>query len=163
MAGRRGLCVEINDRMICMEVLSMGNRKETVNEARFSLTIKAEQVPVDQLEAGLGVKATRIIRKGEEINHLPLIVAEEDEWQYAVSLTAHHGKDDGLNKLLELINDKTDLLQGYKEKGQVSLHLYVQSDYAQMAYQLMPETLAKIVATGLPLNVSSLSWGEIKM
>ena len=141
----------------------MSNKKETVNEARFSLMIKGDELNIEQLEVGLGVQATRLIRKGEELNRLPLIVAEEDEWQYAVSLTAHHGKDDGLNALLTLINDKTELLQGYKDKGQVSLHLYVQSDYAQMAYQLMPETLAKIVSTGLPLNVSSLSWGEIKM
>ena len=39
----------------------------------------------------------------------------------------------------------------------------MQSDYAQMAYQLMPETMEKVVAIGLPLNVSSLSWGEVGM
>lgn len=141
----------------------MSGKQETINEARFYLTIHGMDLPVEQIEAGLKVKATRLIRKGEELNRLPLIVAAEDEWQYAVSLTAHHGKDAGLNDLLTLINDKAELLQPMKEKGQVSLRLYVQSDNAQMAYQLMPETLAKIVATGLPLDVSSLSWGEVKI
>lgn len=145
------------------EVFQVNERKETVNEARFSLTIRGENLPVEQIEAGLKVKATRLIRKGDELNRLPLIVAEADEWQYAVALTAHHGKDAGLNDLLTLINDKAELLAPMKENGQVSLRLYVQSDYAQMAYQLMPETLAKIVATGLPLDVSSLSWGEVKL
>ena len=42
----------------------------------------------------------------------------------------------------------------------MNLRMYVQSDKAQIAYRLMPETLAKLVATGLPLDVTSLSWGE---
>lgn len=141
----------------------MSGKQETINEARFYLTIHGDNLPVEQIEAGLKVRATRLIRKGEELNRLPLIVAAEDEWQYAVALTAHHGQDAGLNDLLTLINDRAELLQPMKEKGQVSLRLYVQSDRAQMAYQLMPETLAKIVATGLPLDVSSLSWGEVKI
>ena len=43
----------------------------------------------------------------------------------------------------------------------VKLQLNVQSDYAQMSYRLMPETLSRLVATGLPLDVSSMSWGEL--
>lgn len=141
----------------------MSKERNSVNEARFSLIIHGDHLSVEELEAGLGLKPTRLIRKGEELNRLPLIVAAEDEWLYAVPLTAHHGKDAGLNDLLTLLNDKADLLAPLKANDQVSLHLYVQSDYAQMAYCLMPETLKKIVDTGLPLNVSSLSWGEVKL
>ncbi|MBQ8653859.1 MAG: DUF4279 domain-containing protein [Clostridia bacterium] len=138
-------------------------QKETVNEARFSLVISGEQLAVEDIEQGLGLKATRLIRRGEVLNRLPLIEAAEDEWLYAVPLTAHHGTDAGLNVLLSLLVEKDAVLNGLKAKYQVALRLYVQSDYAQMGYSLMPETLAKIVATGLPLDVSSLSWGEVKM
>ena len=55
-----------------------------------------------------------------------------------------------------------DVLDLFEEKGiWVQLRLYVQSDYAQMSYRLMPETLSRLVATGLPLEVSSMSWGEL--
>lgn len=141
----------------------MSNRKETVNEARFSLIVHGDKLPVEEIETGLGLKATRLVRKGEELNRLPLIVATEDEWVYDVPLTAHHGTDTALNDLLALMVYKEELMNRLKSSYQVTLRLYVQSDYAQMAYQLMPETLSKIVATGLPLDVSSLSWGEVKM
>ena len=53
-------------------------------------------------------------------------------------------------------------LKDMETKGiSVKLRLYVQSDYAQMSYRLMPETLSRLVATGLPLDVTSMSWGEI--
>ena len=141
----------------------MSNSRNSVNEARFSLMIQGDQLPVDDIERGLGLKATRLIRKGEVLNRLPLIEATEDEWLYVVPLTAHHGTDTELNTLLALLMEKHDVMMQLKSAYQVSLRLYVQSDYAQMAYQLMPETLAKIVATGLPLDVSSLSWGEVKL
>lgn len=43
----------------------------------------------------------------------------------------------------------------------VTLRLYVQTDSIQMVYQLAPETMALLAALGMPLEVSSLSWGEV--
>ena len=141
----------------------MSNGKNTVNEARFSLIVQGDGLDVDRIESGLGLKATRMIRKGEELNRLPLVVAPEDEWVYVISLTEPEGADGEWNALLARLQERREQLYALKQSYQVTLRMYVQSDYAQMAYQLMPETMEKVVAIGLPLNVSSLSWGEVGM
>ena len=141
----------------------MSNGKNSVNEARFSLIVQGDGLDVDRIESSLGLKATRMIRKGEELNRLPLVVAPEDEWVYAISLTEPEGTDGEWNALLSRLQERREQLNALKQTYQVTLRMYVQSDYAQMAYQLMPETMEKVVAIGLPLNVSSLSWGEVGM
>ena len=141
----------------------MSNGKNSVNEARFSLIVQGDGLDVNRIESSLGLKATRMIRKGEELNRLPLVVAPEDEWVYAISLTEPEGADGEWNALLSRLQERREQLNALKQTYQVTLRMYVQSDYAQMAYQLMPETMEKVVAIGLPLNVSSLSWGEVGM
>lgn len=141
----------------------MNNGRNTVNEARFSLIVQGDGLDLDRIESGLGLKATRMIRKGEELNRLPLVVAPEDEWVYVISLTEPEGADGEWNALLARLQERREQLYALKQSYQVTLRMYVQSDYAQMAYQLMPETMEKVVAIGLPLNVSSLSWGEVGM
>ena len=141
----------------------MSNGRNTVNEARFSLIVQGDGLDVNRIESSLGLKATRMIRKGEELNRLPLVVAPEDEWVYAISLTEPEGTDGEWNALLSRLQERREQLNALKQTYQVTLRMYVQSDYAQMAYQLMPETMEKVVAIGLPLNVSSLSWGEVGM
>ena len=141
----------------------MSNGKNTVNEARFSLIVQGDGLDVNRIESNLGLKATRMIRKGEELNRLPLVVAPQDEWVHAVALTEPEGTDGEWNALLTRLLERREQLYAIKQDYQVTLRMYVQSDYAQMAYQLMPETMEKVVAVGLPLNVSSLSWGEVGM
>ena len=56
----------------------MSNGRNTVNEARFSLIVQGDGLDVAMIESRLGLKATRMIRKGEELNRLPLVVAPQD-------------------------------------------------------------------------------------
>ena len=134
-----------------------------MGEARFSLILRGDELPMEQVEALLGLKATRTLHKGDVINRLPQIEAETDEWMHTISLTNHEGADAGLNALLTHLTQHTEGLKSLQEKFHVELRLYVQSDYAQMAYSLMPETLHKLAELTLPLSVSSLSWGEFAL
>lgn len=130
-------------------------------EARFSVLIHGDSLPMDQIETALGLKATRIIRRGEVLNRLPLIEATMDEWVHSIPLTEPNGTDANLNALLSQLESKLAALRKLAETYQVTLRLYNQSDYAQIAYCLMPETLQRLVSLGMPLSVSSLSWGEV--
>ena len=132
-----------------------------VGEARFSLIIHGESLPMEEIEAGLGLRATRVIRKGEVLNRLPLIEAPADEWVYTVPLTEPEGTDVEWNSLLSHLESRADALAALRESCTVTLRLYIQSDYAQIAYRLSPETMGKLVALGMPLSISSLSWGEV--
>lgn len=133
-----------------------------VGEGRFSLILEGNNLPVAQIEQALNIQPTHIIRKGDVLNKLPLMIAEYDEWAHTINLTNSQNTDAALNNLLAQIILHTGKLKELSEGGvKVKLRLYVQSDYAQMSYRLMPETLTRLVASGLPLDVTSISWGEI--
>ena len=133
-----------------------------VGEGRFSLVMEGNDLPAAEIEQKLGIKATRVIRKGDVLNRLPLMTAETDEWAHTIELTNAESTDTALNDLLAQIIVHTGELKAFAERGiKVQLRMYVQSAYAQMSYRLMPETLSRLVATGLPLEVSSMSWGEL--
>ena len=131
-----------------------------VGEARFSLLLHGESLPMEQIESMLELKATRTLHKGDVINRLPLIEAADDEWMHTISLSAPQTEDTGLNQLLSHLLAHGEAMAQLKAAFSVELRMYVQSDYAQMAYSLMSETLKKLAAIDLPLSISSLSWGE---
>ena len=132
----------------------------TVETGRFSLMIRGETLSTKELEQGLGLAATSLVRKGELLNRLPRIEAADDLWVHEIPLSAPDDTDSGLNDLLEqLLAHRTFLLEQAKTK-QVTLRLYVRSSRAHITYSLMPETLQKLNEIGLPLELSSLSWGE---
>ncbi len=134
----------------------------TVGESRFSLILEGNNLPVEKISAAMGLEPTRVIRKGDVLNRLPLVLAEHDEWTSTIDLTNAQDTDAALNELLaQIILHKTEMKALAEQGIGVSMRLYVQSDYAQMSYRLMPETLSRLVATGLPLEVSSISWGEV--
>ena len=142
----------------------MLERKAQVGNATFSLIIRGDALLFDELQAQLGLTGEiRTVRKGEELNRLPLIIAPEDELVYTIPLTEPEGEDPGLTELLTHLAARKDIMDQLTAAYRVNLRMYVQSDRAQIAYRLMPETLAKLVATGLPLDVTSLSWGEIRL
>ena len=132
----------------------------TVETGRFSLMIRGEALSTEELEQGLGLAATSLVRQGELLNRLPRIEAADDLWVHEIPLSAPDDTDSGLNDLLEqLLAHRTFLLEQAKTK-QVTLRLYVRSSRAHITYSLMPETLQKLNEIGLPLELSSLSWGE---
>ena len=134
----------------------------SVGEGRFSLILEGNDLPAEVSEQKLHIQPTRIIRKGDVLNRLPLMVAEHDEWAHTIDLTNADNTDTALNDLLAQLIVNAAALKELAESGMsVKLRLYVQSDYAQMAFRLMPETLQRLVATGLPLDVTSMSWGEL--
>ena len=97
------------------------------------------------------------------LNRLPQIVAGEDEWIYAQELESPQGRDEIMRGILQNIGKSKSGLEKVKQYGEIRLRLHVQSNYAQMAYCLMPETLSDLAAIGIPLDISSVSWGEIGM
>lgn len=131
-----------------------------LNEARFALILEGEGIPMEEITKQLGLTPTRVIQKGDLMNRLPEIVAEKDQWVYAIALTHPMGRDPELNVFLRYLIDRRETLHALGEACRVFLRMYVQSDYAQTNYMLTHETIKCLDAVGLRLEVSSLSWGE---
>lgn len=137
--------------------------KAKVGEGRFSLLLHGNELPMEEIEQMLALKAVRTLRRGDVVNQLPLIKAETDEWIYTIPLVTPESEDAGLNQLLTHLAQHGEALKQLQQRYSVELRMFVQSDYAQMAYSLMPETLSKLAELSLPLSVSSLSWGEFEL
>ncbi len=134
--------------------------KTTVGEGRFSLMIRGEALKEQELAEKLSLTATGLIRKGELLSRVPRIEATEDVWVYEIPLTDPEGEDTALNALLETLLARRNFLEELTRRYRVVLRLYVRSNRAHITYRLMPQTLQKLTEIGLPLELSSLSWGE---
>ena len=132
-----------------------------LDTARFSLIVEGDGLPMEEISKALELEPTRVIRKGDTLNRLPLIEATADEWTHTMPLSSPDGVDTQLNDLLARLILHQTTLADLARDWKITLRLFVQSDYAHIAYRLMPETLQRLVALGLPLDVSSLSWGEV--
>ena len=132
-------------------------------EARFSVVISGNELPFEQLNGDLGLKATRVIRTGDMLNKLPEVYAGRDEWLYTVQLTDPNGEDKDMNQVLMQLIEHREALSVIQQMYTVTLRLYIRSNKAMIAYRLMPETLQHLLAIGIPLDVTSLSWGDVGM
>ena len=123
--------------------------------------ITGSGMDMDKISGMLDMQPTRVIYKGDLLNRLPEIIANEDEWILITQLENPQGRDDILGGLLKKLISKKKELSEIAEFGQVRLRLRVQSDYVEVSYSLMPETVKLMCELGLPLDISTVSWGEV--
>ncbi len=135
--------------------------ESNLSDAKLALLGTGADLPMDEICELLELKPTRILHKGDLINRLPEMYAEEDEWVYMIQLSAPATTDMAMVHLLEHLSRHRDKLHQVKKLGHVTLRLFVQSDYAQMTYNLTPATLGWLAGINLTLEISSLSWGEV--
>ncbi|MBQ8161370.1 MAG: DUF4279 domain-containing protein [Clostridia bacterium] len=134
-----------------------------INHASIALLVTGREIDAQKITELLEMEPTRVIHEGDLLNRLPEIRARDDEWMYVLQLEKPKGRDETLLGLLQHLMDKKAELQEIRDFGAVALRLTVQSNRAQMAYSLSPDTIEALHRVGLPLDVSSLSWGEVGM
>lgn len=135
--------------------------KGGVFEAHFSLIVTGEGLPMDKISTLLNLQPTRVVRKGDVIKGLLAQAAVQDEWMFTVDADEPVGEDAAISNMLSYLEDKRAALEEVRAMGKVTLRLNVQSDYAHMTYCLVPATMQKMIDLNMPLEVSSLSWGEV--
>lgn len=140
----------------------MAQLEGRLSAARISLILSGDPLDPEQVSSLLQYEPTRLIRKGDLVSRLPALKAAENEWRHAVPLTDPLGHDSQLDSFLHELIGKKKLLSQLQEQGlRVTLRLYVQSDSVQMVYRLTPGTLSLLTELNMPLEVSSISWGEM--
>ena len=130
-------------------------------QSQLVLLITGDNLDFEAISTALGLESTDVRHKGEIINRLPEIVAESDEWYHEIELTQSNDVDKAMNDLLETLAMHKEKLAVLREQYTIILRMHVKSDYARIFYRLMPDTLARLAKTGVPLEVSVLSWGKI--
>lgn len=130
-------------------------------QSQLVLLISGDGIDFEAISDALGLKSTDVRHKGEVINRLPQIVAEHDEWYHEIELTESNDVDTAMNDLLETLAQHREKLSALQDRYAIILRMHVKSDYARIFYRLMPDTLARLAKTGVPLEVSVLSWGKM--
>lgn len=130
-------------------------------QSQLVLLIAGDGLDFEAISTALGLESTDVRHKGEIINRLPEVVAERDEWYHEIELTQSNDVDKAMNDLLETLALHKEKLAVLRERYTIILRMHVKSDYARIFYRLMPDTLARLAKTGVPLEVSVLSWGKI--
>ena len=134
---------------------------EKINLARIALIVTGDNLPMERISQLLELQPPRVIHSGDLLNKLPEIRAQDDEWIHMIDLDTPNGRDEHMKELLIHLMQHKPQLDEVRGMGEARLRLRVQSDYAQMVYGLEPETIHELYETGLALDVSSVSWGEI--
>lgn len=133
-----------------------------LDESRFSLIIAGQGLPMDALTDAVGMNPSKVIREGDVIARIPSpVIAEKDQWMYSVPLSNDMGTDEVLNAALVHLAGRREALLELAARYTVTMRLFVKSDMARMVYDLTPETLQNLCAVGLPLEISSMSWGQL--
>ena len=130
-------------------------------QSQLVLLISGDGIDFEAISDALGLKSTDVRHKGEVINRLPQIVAEHDEWYHEIELAESNDVDTAMNDLLETLAQHKEKLSALQDRYAIILRMHVKSDYARIFYRLMPDTLARLAKTGVPLEVSVLSWGKM--
>lgn len=140
----------------------MKSNPGNISEAQFSLIICGQGLCIEDISKNIGFEPTRCFHKGDLLNHLPEIIAQEDAWYHTIQLSMPEERDPALVGMLGTIYEAKDFLSNLIASGmRVTLRLSVNSDNAFMGYRLMPGTIEALNNIGLPLDVASVSWGEV--
>lgn len=128
----------------------------------LSLIISGESLDFEKIQKMLELEPSDIRHKGEMLNKLPPVISEQDVWIHELELYENEGLDPRMQNLLQVLEASSRALQAFCADCDVVLRLYVKSEYAQIFYRFVPDTLRRLAAIGLPLEVSVVSWGRMR-
>lgn len=128
---------------------------------KFSLIVRADNINSEKLEQALGVKATSFQKKGMVASK---IIGENpfDVWSYEIKIQQGENVENIISELLNRIINSSDCLKKGLEDYEIYLKLYVSSDFAQIQFYLSPSIIEKIFRTGIGIQFSILSWGQVE-
>ena len=129
-------------------------------EGYCSLIIKGDELEFDEIEKNLGLEASKKFQKGK-INSNIIGKIEFDLIRFDERLIENQTLNETLKHLLKKIMEREQFIKLMHKKYDIVLNCYIQSDYAQMRFEISPDVLAKICQLGIKLEFSILSWGGV--
>lgn len=125
-----------------------------------SLVIRGEYLNNIDIAEELGISPTNLTLKGQYINNTKY-KAPKDVWTYEVKLEDKDTPNTVVNNLvLKLKSAKKHLNHTLFED--ISIRLYLQSDMAQMYFEILPSVLVELAELNIRFEVSILSWGGVE-
>ena len=130
------------------------------NSFTCSLIIRGTELDFENISREIQVQPSRIGRKGESIGKGNRVFPN-DSWSYEVKSDGDLLADETLNRFLLTLASAKAFLQSLQPASDVCIRFFVQSDYAQIGFDIQPSTIVKLAELGLRLEVSIFSWGGV--
>lgn len=126
-----------------------------------SLIIRGrETLNIDEINTRLNIKPTEVYIKGNKFSKSSGDITK-DVWIYKHTIK----KEEDLNTpVISIINDLRPHKQYLNEltnSVDIYVKLYIQSDLAQIGFELLPEVIVGLAELNLKVEFSILSWGGV--
>lgn len=126
-----------------------------------SLIIRAHDLNFDELKENLPIEPSRIVKKGQSISRA-IEESKFDIWIFEMKYSEEL-PNQALEKLLAALLPYKSYLRNVSQSVDIRIKCYVQSRYAQINFEIFPELIKELASIGIKLEISILSWGEVKV
>jgi len=123
-----------------------------------SLIIKSNKLDIDEISKNLKLKPSSVSRKGDVISKVVGAV-QSDIWVYKIKTQDDEELSSIIGKLLEIIRPSTNYLKTIATTEDVCIRCYIQSDLAQIFFELPSKLIQQLSDLYIRLELSILSWG----
>lgn len=130
-------------------VLGEGGRWSVANLRIFSETLQPKEI-----DAALGVKATRTHIRGQSRSPDHKIAWKESLWLFQSPLGRNRELADHLIYLLDLFEPKSEIIKSLSKQYHVDFHCGFSSGHGQGGFVLESGTLMRIAGFGVPFIVN---------
>lgn len=129
-----------------------------INSGNCGLIIRGHELSFNEIENNLKINPLRVVKKGEVISKV-VGESEYDLWVYEIKLDEAKKPDQIFRDLLSVLNPYKAYIQNIAKYADVRMKCYVQSDDAQIYFELSPNVIKELASMGIKLEISILSWG----
>lgn len=132
-----------------------------IDSGKCSLIIRGNKLNFVEIEENLNIKPSRIVRHGEIISKT-IGESQCDVWVLEMGIDENVLPDKALESLLSTIMSAKAYLQSIANYADLVIKCYVQSDYAQIHFDISPNVLRTLAEFDIKFEISILSWGGAK-
>ena len=133
---------------------------DMINSGNCGLVIRGYDLNFDEIENNLEIKPSKVAKVGDCLSKV-VGESEYDLWRYEIKLDSEKTINQILKELLDILNPSKEYIHNIARYADVRVKCYVQSDYAQISFEFLPDVIEQLSSMGIVLEVSTLSWGGV--
>lgn len=131
------------------------------NSGSCSLLIRGDNLDFNEIEKNLQVKPSRIVKKGEIYSKV-IGKSQYDIWILDIKFDNRGAPEDALMNLTSIIHPFKEYVKKLSEIADIRIKCYVQSEYAQLNFELSSRVISELANLNVKMEISILSWGAVK-
>lgn len=125
------------------------------------LVIRGGNLNLAEIEKNLQIKPTRLVKKGEVLCDV-VGKSQYDIWVVEKEIDENRTPAEALKSIITMISPSKEYLQSLTCFAELIIKCYIQSEYAQINFDISPDILKDLAHMNIKFEISILSWGMVK-